>query len=113
MPKKKSSSLITISIITVITLFIWIGVEGFQRFTKKDLKTVPAEILNPLTPTLDKAVFETIKSKKMLSPQEAASLKPRHLKESSRAEPESDLPVQSQEETVPESIATDSAVTQP
>lgn len=106
MPKKKSSSLVTISIITVVTLFIWIGVEGFQRFTKKDLKTVPSEILNPLSPTLDRAVFETIRSKKILSPQEAANLKPRHLKESAQSAPVSDQP--SQEETAPV-VATDSA----
>lgn len=105
MQKKKDSSLVTISIITVITLFIWISIEGFQRFNKKDLKAVPAEILNPLTPTLESQVFETLRAKKALTQDELGTLQPRYLKESS---PNSSAPPALSPETAPET-ATDSA----
>ena len=111
MQKKKGSSLVTISIITVVTLFVWISIEGFQRFTKKDLKTVPEEIINPITPTLDKAVFEIIRGKKTLSPSELTTLKPRHLSESAPSSVTLEAtPTPSPTEIQPEQqIATDSA----
>lgn len=105
MQKKKDSSLVTISIITVVTLFIWISIEGFQRFNKKDLKTVPEEILNPLTPTLDKGVFDTLKSRISLTQEELSILRPKYLKESSSTSPELPTPTP---ETAPK-IATESA----
>lgn len=104
MQKKKDSSLVIISIITVITLFIWISIEGFQRFSKKDLKAVPGEILNPLTPTLDKEVLQTLKAKKALTDEELGTLKPKYLEESS--------PGSSSQSTAAETAATDSAQVQ-
>ena len=79
-PKKASGSkLVGIAIFTAVTLFVWLGIEAFQRITRRDLTVIPPEILNPLTPTLDKEVFQTIKNKKALTEAEASSLKPRHL----------------------------------
>lgn len=77
--KAPGSKLAGIAIFTAVTLFVWLGIEAFQRFTKRDLAPIPPEILSPLTPTLDKDVFQMIKSKKALSDAEAESLKPRHL----------------------------------
>jgi hypothetical protein len=101
MQRKKDSNLTTIAIITVLTLFIWIGIEGFQRFTKKDLKIIPDEILNPLNPTLDKAVFDEIKAKRSLTPEELTNLRPRHLTGSSSTSPS--------QVSLPETTATNSA----
>ena len=80
--KAPGSKLAGIAIFTAVTLFVWLGIEAFQRFTKRDLAVIPPEVLNPLTPTLDKEVFQTIKNKKALPETEAASLKPRHFKAS-------------------------------
>lgn len=79
MQNNKGTNLVTISIFSVITLFIWLGAEGYIRLTKKDLKTISPEILNPLTPTLDKNVLNTISSKKYLTPQEISTLKPEYF----------------------------------
>lgn len=79
MQKKNDSNLILISILTAITIIVWISIESAQRLLKKDLNIVPSEILSPLDPTLDKVVFDEIKSRKSLTPQELAGLKPKHV----------------------------------
>jgi hypothetical protein len=56
----KPPNFVTIAILTAITVAFWIFFGVFRIFTKTDEKTVPAEILAPLSPTLDKNVLDKL-----------------------------------------------------
>lgn len=61
MKKQKTPSLVTIGILTVITVIFWITF-GVVRIFKGESQAVaiPAEILEPLNPTLDKNVVDKL-----------------------------------------------------
>lgn len=59
----KPPSFITILILTAITVVFWIFFGVVRIFTKADEETVPAAILAPLSPTLDKDVLDKLPSR--------------------------------------------------
>ncbi len=68
--KKKSSNVTIFAILTTLTLVSWVFLEAYQRFYKKDIQTVPANIISPLTPSLDTQYLEELASKKQLTQEE-------------------------------------------
>ncbi len=50
----------TTAILTVITIFFWIGFEVYRAFTTKPTPTVPVEILTEVDPTLDESVLNKL-----------------------------------------------------
>lgn len=53
MAKQKTPSLVTIAILTLITVLFWIGFNIYRSLTVEPPEKVPAEILEPISPTLD------------------------------------------------------------
>lgn len=53
MKKQKTPSLVTIAILTLITVVFWIGFSVYRSLTIEPPEKVPAEILEPITATLD------------------------------------------------------------
>jgi hypothetical protein len=53
MKKMKTPSLVTLAILTTITIIFWILFSVFRIFASKPSVSIPPEILEPVTPTLD------------------------------------------------------------
>jgi len=61
--KRKTPTLVTTAILTVITIFMWIAFSVYQAFTKEPLVNIPPEILAPVSPTLDKEILASLSQK--------------------------------------------------
>lgn len=75
--KKKSRipSLVTIIILTAITLIFWVVFSIVRAFTTKPSPSVPDDILQGLTPTLDTASLSNIQNRTFLSEGEIGQTK--------------------------------------
>jgi hypothetical protein len=62
MKKTKLPSPVTLAILTLITVVFWISFGVLRILTAKPSPKVSAEILNPLTPTLDTETLNKIES---------------------------------------------------
>ena len=60
MKKLKTPSLVTIAILTTITVIFWVFFSVYRVFATKPTTSVPAEILEPISPTLDKTILDKI-----------------------------------------------------
>lgn len=62
MKKNKLPSLITILILTLITSILWVSLSTYRAFTAKPPESVPKEISDPITLTLDQTAIKKIES---------------------------------------------------
>jgi len=74
--RRFSKDILMLAILTVITVFTWIGVDVYRAFNKPTPPIVPAEQLLPLNPKLETRVIDDLTSRQMLeretlTPQEA------------------------------------------
>jgi hypothetical protein len=53
MKKIKAPNLVTLAILTTITVLFWVFFSVFRVFANKPSVSVPPEVLEPITPTLD------------------------------------------------------------
>lgn len=60
MEEQKRPSFITIGILTVITIFLWIGFSTYRALTISPPAKVSDEILKPITPSLDTETLSKI-----------------------------------------------------
>lgn len=58
--KKPLPAIVIIAILTVITTFVWVGLEVYRALTEEPAPSVPAHITAPLSPALDTEVLSTI-----------------------------------------------------
>ena len=71
MPKKfLSRDLLILSILTVITVFTWIGFEVYRALTKTEIPVVLQRQIEPLNPVIQREVIENLKSRKYFSTEE-------------------------------------------
>jgi hypothetical protein len=70
MKKRKTPTAVTTAILTLITIFCWAGFEVYRSLTIKPIPPVPAEILNPLDPTLDTASLNSLNQRLFLNENE-------------------------------------------
>lgn len=66
MKKNKLPNLITILILTLITVVVWISLSIYRALSKKPDPSVPQEVSQPLTPTLDMDSVGKIQSRLFL-----------------------------------------------
>jgi len=72
--KQLSRSFFRLSILTLITVIIWVAIITYQAFTKSRVgPEVKKEIL-PLTPTLDLDTMERIKERQVIPPENWSNL---------------------------------------
>ena len=62
MKKSKLPNLITILILTLITSVLWVSLSTYRAFTAKPSESVPKEISDPITLTLDQAAIKKVES---------------------------------------------------
>lgn len=70
MKKKGLPALVQLAILTLITSFVWISFEVFRAYTKTPNVDVPAEVRQPINPTLDQITLDSIVNKVYLSDEE-------------------------------------------
>src|SRR3972149_11073783 len=58
--KRKMPALVSTAILTVIILFMWIAFSVYRVLTDQPPISVPPEILEPISPTLDKEALATL-----------------------------------------------------
>ncbi len=51
--REKTPPVVIFAILSVITVFVWVGFETYRAFTKDPTPTVPLEVTRALDPTLD------------------------------------------------------------
>jgi hypothetical protein len=73
--KSKVPSLVTIIILTAITLIFWVVFSIVKTLTTKPSPTVPEDILQGLTPTLDTTSLSEIQKRTFLSEEEIGQTK--------------------------------------
>lgn len=61
--KTKLPTAATTSILTIITIFFWIGFEVYRAFTTKPTPPVPTEILTAVDPTLDTVTLNKLQDR--------------------------------------------------
>lgn len=49
--------------LTVLTTLFWVGFDVYRALTTKPVPVVPAEVLAPITPTLDENVLNSLPNK--------------------------------------------------
>lgn len=55
--QEKTPPLVTFAILSVITVFVWVGFETYRTFTKEPSPTVPLEVTKALDPSLNEEVL--------------------------------------------------------
>lgn len=63
MKKEKLPSLISILILTLVTTIVWVSLNVYRSFSKEQDPSVPKEVSEPITPTLDQSTMNNIKNK--------------------------------------------------
>jgi len=64
-----------ISIMTLITVLVWAGLEIYRAFTKNTIPTVTQEQMGPLDPKLKRETIENLKESIWFSEEELNNLK--------------------------------------
>ncbi len=67
---KLSQELLTLAVLTVITVFTWIGLEVFRTLSHADPVKIPQDQLEPLEPNLDLKVIENLSQKETVAIEE-------------------------------------------
>ncbi len=70
---KPKSNLTILATLTMLTLLIWVAIEAYQRFIKVDYGNIPAEVFQPLAPTLDKKTLDLIENRKSYTDDEISN----------------------------------------
>jgi hypothetical protein len=68
--QRLNRDLLILAILTVITVFTWIGFEVYRTLTETEIPSVLQHQIEPLNPTIEKAVLQSLKSRKSFSPEE-------------------------------------------
>lgn len=63
----KTPTAVTTAILTITTIFFWIGFEIYRSLTAKPAPIVPPEIVNPLNPALDVTTLNKLQQRMHLS----------------------------------------------
>lgn len=68
--KQLGRDILILSILTVITVFTWIGLEVYRVLTKTEIPVVLKRQIEPLNPTINREIFEDLKSRGAFSVEE-------------------------------------------
>jgi len=61
--KGKRPALVNLAITALVTTVLWVGFESFRSFSIEPSPTVPEEILQPFSPTLDSQALNELQNK--------------------------------------------------
>jgi len=81
--RKLSQDLLIISMLTLITVLVWVGTNTYHNFVAKKTTTVKEELLTPLKPEINQKIIADLGNKEHLSEEELAQI----LSQAKRATP--------------------------
>lgn len=61
--KRRRSKITIFAVITTMTIVIWILAEAYQRIKRTEFTAIPANILAPITPSLDRETLDNIEKR--------------------------------------------------
>lgn len=61
--RKKRSKITVFAVLTTATILVWVAAEAYQRLKKTEVASIPANILAPITPSLDKSVLDNMEGR--------------------------------------------------
>lgn len=67
---KFGKNIFVLSILTLVTAFVWIGYEVYHAYTKTTVPQVVTRLIQPLNPTIDQKALDEIREKYQLSSKE-------------------------------------------
>ncbi len=67
---KISQDLFVLSLLTLITVAVWVGSEAYHHFVVKQAITVPENLLAPLEPKINMEILDQLEERKQLSEEE-------------------------------------------
>jgi len=67
---KINQDLFVLSLLTLITVAVWVGSNAYHRFIAKQAITVPENLLTPLEPKINMEILDQLEEKKQLSEEE-------------------------------------------
>lgn len=67
---KINQDLFVLSLLTLITVAVWVGSDAYHRFIAKQAITVPENLLTPIDPKINMEVFSQLEERKQLSEEE-------------------------------------------
>jgi len=65
--KEKLPSPVTLLVLTIITSVIWVSMSVYRAYTTEPAPSVPNDVSQELSPTLDKQTIEEIKQKQFFN----------------------------------------------
>lgn len=69
-------NIMTLLLITLVVIAVWVGFSIYFSYSRTTITTTDAALIAPLTPKLDSALFEKLKSRKSWSDAELSSFQP-------------------------------------
>lgn len=72
-PKQKTSNFTVFAILTTLTLFTWALFGVYEKFRTIDLSSVPANVLEPINPSLDTNVLDLLDKKNLATEEQISS----------------------------------------
>jgi hypothetical protein len=108
MKKQKIPGLISVLILTLITIVMWVSLDVIRAFQKTTPSNVPAEISQPIVPSLDQTSMSQIESRIFLDDSQI----PSGITSSSQTPAASPTPVPTIEPTTEPISASGSGITQ-
>lgn len=63
MKKTKTPNLVTLLVLTTLTVIFWVFFSIYRVFTDEPSYDVPAQILEPVSPTLDSSLIDKIEGR--------------------------------------------------
>ena len=63
----KTPTAVITAVLTLITIFFWVGFEVYRSFTVKPVPPVPAEVIKPLDPNLDIKTLNSLQQRMVIT----------------------------------------------
>lgn len=67
---KFGKNILVLSIMTLITVIVWVGYEVYHTYTQTTVPRIIKELIKPLSPSIDEAAIEDIKGKYQIPEEE-------------------------------------------
>ena len=76
MKKIRTPTAVTSAVLTMVTIFFWVGFEVYRGLTVKPPPPVPVEIIKPLEPTLDTSLLDKLNQRLIVPDSDIDNVKP-------------------------------------
>jgi len=98
---KFGKNILLLSIMTLITVIVWVGYEVYSAYTQTTVPRVIKELIRPLSPSIDEATIEDIKGKYQIPEEELNIVTQPVVEWETEEEEEIEEEIETEEEATP------------